>query len=59
MKSNRLAVFAASLEYRVKGNSQISDVGGLGNLVVGVCRGERGPRGSKKDFTKIYQKRNL
>ncbi len=45
MKCNRFAVFAASAvhcrgESRVKGNPQVSDVGDLGNSVVGVCRGE-------------------
>ncbi len=46
MKSNRLAVFAASLQYtdevkvESRDNPQASDVGDLGNSVVGVCRGE-------------------
>ncbi len=46
MKSSRLAVFTASAvhlrgESRVEGNPQVSDVGDLGNNVVGICRGER------------------
>ncbi len=43
-------------ECRVEGNPQVSDVGDLGNSVVGVCRGERrrkwreGPDGEKCTF---------
>ncbi len=40
MKSNRLTVFAASLQW-----ADAVKVGGLGNLVVGVCRGERRRKG--------------
>ncbi len=47
MNCKPLAVFAASLQYTdevkvdSRENPQVSDVGDLGNLVVGVCRGER------------------
>ncbi len=47
MKSNRLAVFAVSLQWAdavkvvSRATPQVSDVGDLRNLVVGVCRGER------------------
>ncbi len=51
MKSNRLAVFAASLqcteEVQVvpRETPQVPDVGDLRKLVVGVCRGERRRKG--------------
>ncbi len=50
MNSNRLAVFTASLQCTdevkvVSRVPQISEVGGLGNLVVGVCRGEKRRKG--------------
>ncbi len=51
MKSNCLAVFAASLQWAdavkvvSRATPQVSDVGDLGNLVVGVCRAERWRKG--------------
>ncbi len=47
MNTKRLAVFAASLQWAdavkvvSRENPKVSDVGDLGNSVVGVCRGER------------------
>ncbi len=51
MKSNHLAVFASSLQWAdaveavSRATPQVSDVGDLGNLVVGVYRGERWRKG--------------
>ncbi len=45
MNSKRLAVFAASLLWADA--VEVSDVGDLGNSVVGVCRGERRRKGKE------------
>ncbi len=50
MNSNRLAEFAAPLQCTdevkvVSRVPQVSDVGDLGNSVVGVCRGEKRRKG--------------
>ncbi len=45
MKSNRLSAVHRRGEILVMGNPQVSGVGDLGNVVVGVCRRERRRKG--------------